>query len=212
MNNVFREAPRVPRKRYEDEALRARALELRSRGLSYREIARELGCSVFKVHQLISPYESPKSRIKQVHELATKVEELSRKVRELEGLASRIEATVKPPAFNIEPDLKLLCSVMEARMERRPCMYMDSDGYCTRRFVFATERVEGLDCKKGFIRGVGEDIEVCYPSVLTHWFFCLLCPDYTPAEEDEVERILGDRWVECIKGRLVLRKPEESNP
>jgi DNA-binding CsgD family transcriptional regulator len=40
----------MPRKRYDDEALRARALELRSRGLSYREIARELGCSVFKVH------------------------------------------------------------------------------------------------------------------------------------------------------------------
>jgi orotate phosphoribosyltransferase-like protein len=55
--------PGVPRRRYDDEALRARALELRAKGLSYREIARELGCSVFKVHQLISPYESPRSRI-----------------------------------------------------------------------------------------------------------------------------------------------------
>jgi DNA-directed RNA polymerase specialized sigma24 family protein len=36
--------------------------------LSYREIARELSCSVFKVYQLISPYESPRSRIKQVLE------------------------------------------------------------------------------------------------------------------------------------------------
>ncbi len=74
-----------------------------------------------------------------------------------------------------------------------------------------SERVEGLDCKKGFIRGAEEGIEVCYPSVLTHWFFCLLCPYYTPAEGEEVERILGDRWAECINGRLVLRKPEESN-
>ena len=41
--------PGVPRRRY-DDVLRARALELRSRGLSYRETARELGCSVFKVH------------------------------------------------------------------------------------------------------------------------------------------------------------------
>jgi len=40
----------VPRRRYNAEALRQRALELRSKGLSYREIARELGCSVFKVH------------------------------------------------------------------------------------------------------------------------------------------------------------------
>jgi hypothetical protein len=84
-------------------------------------------------------------------------------------------------------------------------------GYCTRHFVFVSERVEGLDCKKGFIRGAEEGIEVCYPSVLTHWFFCLLCLYYTPAEREEAERILGDRWAECINGRLVLRKPEESN-
>ena len=38
----------MPRRKYDDEALRARTLELRSRGLSYREIARELGCSVFQ--------------------------------------------------------------------------------------------------------------------------------------------------------------------
>jgi transposase len=67
--------------------------------LSYREIARELGCSVFKVYQLISSYESPRSRIRQVHELATRVEELSSKPRDLEVLASRLESTVKPPAF-----------------------------------------------------------------------------------------------------------------
>ena len=201
----------MPRRRYDDEALRQRALELRAKGLSYREIARELGCSVFKVYQLISPYESPRSRIRQVHQLATRVEELSKRLRELEVLASRLEAAVKPPAFNIGPDLELLCNVMEARMTYRPCIHMDSDGYCTRHFVFTSERMEGLDCRKGFIRGAEEDIEVCYPSVLTHWFFCLLCPYYTPAEEDEVERILGDRWVECINGKLVLVGPEGSN-
>jgi transposase-like protein len=101
----------VPRRRYDDEALRQRALELRSKGLSYREIARELGCSVFKVHQLISPYESPRSRVRQVVELASRVEELSRRLRDLEGLASRLEATVKPPAFSVEPDLRLLCII-----------------------------------------------------------------------------------------------------
>jgi len=199
----------VPKRRYDDEALRQRALELRSRGLSYREIARELGCSVFKVHQLIAPYESPRSRVRQVHELAGRVEELSRRLRDLEGLASRLEAAVKPPVFNIEADLRLLCNAMEARMEYRPCIHMDSDGYCTRHFVFASERLEGIDCRRGVVRGV-VDVEVCYPSVLTHWLFCLLCPDYTPAEGEEAERILGDRWVECINGRLVLVGPEES--
>jgi hypothetical protein len=87
-------------------------------------------------------------------ELAGKVEELSRKLRELEVLASRLEATVKPPVFNIGADLGLLCrNVMEARMIYRPCIYIDSDGYCTRHFV--TERVEGIDCRKGVIRGLG---------------------------------------------------------
>jgi predicted transcriptional regulator len=200
----------VPKRRYDDEALRQRALELRARGLSYREIARELGCSVFKVHQLIAPYESPRSRVRQVHELAGRVEELSRRLRDLEGLASRLEAAVKPPVFNIEADLRLLCNAMEARMEYRPCIHMDSDGYCTRHFVFASERLEGIDCRRGVVRDV-VDVEVCYPNVLTHWLFCLLCPDYTPAEGEEAERILGDRWVECINGRLVLVGPEESS-
>ena len=199
----------MPRKKYDDEVLRARALELRSKGLSYREIARELGCSVFKVYQLISSYESPRSRIKQVVELATRVKELDRKLRDLEGLASRLEVAIKPPAFNIEADLELLCNVMEARMEYRPCRHMDSDGYCKRHFIIG--RVEGIDCRRGVVRGV-RDVEVCYPSVLTHWFFCMLCPYYTPAEGEEAERILGDRWTECINGRLVLRGPEESNP
>jgi predicted transcriptional regulator len=202
--------PGVPRRRYDDdEALRARALELRSKGLSYREIARELGCSVFKVHQLISPYESPRSRIRQIQELSTRVDELNRRLRDLEGLASRLEATVKPSAFNIEADLRLLCNAMEARMDYRPCVHMDPDGYCTKRFII--EGADGIDCRKGVIRGV-VDVEVCYPSVLTHWFFCMLCPDYTPAEGEEAERILGDRWAECVNGRLVLRGPEESNP
>jgi hypothetical protein len=40
----------------------------------------------------------------------------------------------------------------------------------------------------------------------------MLCPGYTPAEEDEKDEILGDRWVERINGKLVLVKPEEINP
>jgi hypothetical protein len=83
---------------------------------------------------------------------------------------------------------------------------MDFDGYCTLHCVF--DRIDGLDGRR-----VVEGGDECYqPNVLTHWLFCMLCPDYTPAEDDEMRRILGDRQVECINGRLVLRKPEESNP
>ena len=48
------------------------------------------------MHQLISHYESPRSRVRQVQEPATRVEELGRKLRDLEVLASRLEVAVKP--------------------------------------------------------------------------------------------------------------------
>jgi hypothetical protein len=171
--------------------------------LSYRGIASELGCSVFKVYQLISPYESPRSRIRQVVELAGRVEELSRRLRDLESLASRLEAAVKPLVFNIEPDLRLLCIVAEIRANLKPCIYMDSDGYCTLYCAF--DRIDGLDGRR-----VVEGVEECWqPNVLTHWLFCMICPDHTPAEGEEAERILRGREVVCTGRRLVLRKPEE---
>jgi orotate phosphoribosyltransferase-like protein len=75
--------PRVPRRKYDDEALRARALELRSRGLSYRGIACELGCSVFKVYQLISSYESPRSRVGRLWSLLVELKSSARRFETL---------------------------------------------------------------------------------------------------------------------------------
>jgi hypothetical protein len=40
---------RMPKRKYDDEVLRARALELRAKGLSYRG-SLGAGCSVFEVH------------------------------------------------------------------------------------------------------------------------------------------------------------------
>jgi hypothetical protein len=83
---------------------------------------------------------------------------------------------------------------------------MDFDGYCTLHCVF--DRIDGLDSRR-VVEGGNE----CYqPNVLIQRLFCLICPDYTPTEDDEMRRILGDRQVECINGRLILRKPEESTP
>jgi hypothetical protein len=53
----------VPRRYDNDEALRQRALEHRAKGLCYREIARGAWLRVFKVYQLILPYENPRSRL-----------------------------------------------------------------------------------------------------------------------------------------------------
>jgi predicted transcriptional regulator len=205
------EVPGVPKKRYDDEALRARALELRAKGLSYREIAGELGCSVFKVHQLISPYESPRSRIRQVHELAIRVEELNRKIRDLESLASRLEVAVKLPAFNIEADLELVCSVAAYRVNMGVCAYMDSEGYCN-RWCFYNVRVGGLNARRHSEEDEGEVWECYEPNVLTHWALCLVCPAYTPADDDRRREILGDRYVECVNGKLVFRKIERATP
>jgi DNA invertase Pin-like site-specific DNA recombinase len=60
-------------KRYDDDALRARALELWKEGLSYREIARRLGCSTYKVYELLSPQENTQSRTKRIEELARRL-------------------------------------------------------------------------------------------------------------------------------------------
>jgi hypothetical protein len=199
----------VSRKKYNDEVLRARALELRAKGLSYREIARELGCSVFKVYQLISPYESPRSRVKQVHELATRVEELSRKIMDLEGLASKLEAAVKPPVFNIEADLELVCRVAAYRVNMGLCTYMDSEGYCN-RWCFHDLRASGLNARR-YVEELEDEVWECYePNVLTHWMLCLVCPAYTPADDDRRREILGDRYVECVNGKLVFRRIERA--
>ena len=96
----------------------------------------------FKVHQLIAPYESPRSRVRRVQELATRVEELSSKLRELEVLASRLEATVKPSVFS-EADLELACRVAAYRVNVGLCAYMDSGGYCS-RWCFHDLRASGL--------------------------------------------------------------------
>jgi orotate phosphoribosyltransferase-like protein len=44
----------MPKKKYNDEELKQKALELRKQGLSYREIAKKLNCSIFKIHEVLS--------------------------------------------------------------------------------------------------------------------------------------------------------------
>jgi orotate phosphoribosyltransferase-like protein len=44
----------MPKKKYDDQELKQKALELRKQGLSYREIAKKLNCSIFKVHEVLS--------------------------------------------------------------------------------------------------------------------------------------------------------------
>ena len=88
----------MPKKRYDDEALRRKALELRKLGMSYREIARELGCSVYKAHQLISqPKKAPvtpssiQQLAKDLRRLKAVVASQSIKIRDIEAKLKQLE-------------------------------------------------------------------------------------------------------------------------
>jgi chromosome segregation ATPase len=93
----------MPKKRYADDELKQKALNLRREGYSYREIAEKLGCSVYKVHELISSYENPSSRLKQAVELADKLDELSSKVKSLESTISYLK-----PLADLSKDIEEL--------------------------------------------------------------------------------------------------------
>jgi predicted transcriptional regulator len=190
----------MPKKKYDDEALRARALELRSKGLSYREIARELGCSVFKVYQLISSYESPRSRIKQVHELARMVDELGRRVSELNAKLGELEhrlSQLKPlediskVIHDLRGDVDSLSthileledamdwirrSVSRRLKGRSECMYIDKDGYCT--MWYWGSKVEGWDMRED----VSEGRKIYHLNVRRHPLVCTSCPTYKPKQ------------------------------
>jgi hypothetical protein len=55
-------------------------------------------------------------------------------------------------------------------------------------------------------------MEYYQPNVLTLRLLCLLCPVYTPEGDNEKEKTLGDRYIERVNGKLVLRKPERTTP
>jgi hypothetical protein len=94
---------------------------------------------------------------------------------------------------------------------------MDSGGYCNRWF-FHNVRVSDLNARRHVEELEGEgngesEVWECYElNVLTHWMLCLICPAYTPADDDRSRKILGDRIVECVNGKLVFRKIERATP
>jgi len=190
----------MPRKRYDDEVLRGRALELRGRGLSYREIAKELGCSVYKVHELLSPIESPKSRIKQVVELSRKVEELGRavadfesKFNELKSMLSEVRPSlelikevseVKKRLSSLEEGLRIVEEFARIRVEHEDlrCYWVDEEkGLCT--LLYCDEGEPG--CEKVAERIEGEEIVFYLQNVRKHPLICTVCPYYKPRKSPE---------------------------
>jgi transposase len=132
----------MPRKKYNDEELKQKAIDLRTKGYSYRAIAKTLGCSVYKIHDLIAPFENLNSRLRQVAELARKVDAMSDKVSRLESVlmlmkpledVNRNVLTVKQELgriskeiVSLKDDMRLIKEGVDLRfLEENQCVNMD---------------------------------------------------------------------------------------
>jgi len=189
----------VPRKIYDDEKLRPEALKLRRQGLSYREIAKRLGCSVYKVHELISGYESPSSRLKQAIELADKLDTLASKLKELEAQVSKLQSflsnvkaleglageasKLREEVESLNKRFKVLENSIDwirISVERRlmddhhGCVWLDGGGYCTCWRL--TKEIRGLNTRPAIIEGT----TVYLLNAKKHPLICTACPAYKP--------------------------------
>jgi len=181
----------MPRKVWDEEKLKPIMLELRKRGKSYREIAKEIGCSTFMVSKILSPFENPSSRLKQAAELAEKVERVSRNLEEIEKRLEKLKAEDLMERFlKIEKSVKemkeSLSSISEKVMwiemsaERRVrddsigCIWLSKEGYCTK--WYSHKRQEGLEMKADKIKGK----TVWRLKAKKHPLICASCPSYEP--------------------------------
>jgi len=160
----------MPKKVWNEKELLSKIIELRKKGMSYREIAKNIGCSTFTVSRILSPFENPQSRLKQVVELAEKVDEISKKVEKLNRMLNIVESVGKIAAvLNVTKDrvskLEDKISELEEKMEiiemnakmrvegDYKCKYIDENGLCT--------CFDEIDVKKQPL-------------------YCLDCPEYRP--------------------------------
>jgi ParB-like chromosome segregation protein Spo0J len=181
----------MPKKVWDEERLKPIMLELRKRGKSYREIAKEIGCSTFTVSKILSPFENPNSRLKQAAELAEKVERASRNLEEIEKRLEKLKAEdLVERLSKIEKSVKemkeSLRSVSEKVMwiemsaERRVrddsigCIWLSKEGYCTKWYWH--KRQEGWEMKADKIKGK----TVWRLKVKNYPLICTSCPSYEP--------------------------------
>jgi len=167
----------VPKKKYDDEELRKKALEFRKKGMSYREIAKELGCSVYKVHQVLSPLEGTSSRLKQAVELAKRVDEASQRLEELskgiDELSNKLEELrselreMRAKVESISKDMELVSS--QGEWKSKHCKYCREDGYCAWWRWY--KEVKGWDMKEE-IDGWSKIYRL---NVRKHSIYCATC-------------------------------------
>ncbi|MCS7119405.1 MAG: hypothetical protein RMH75_06035 [Archaeoglobaceae archaeon] len=176
----------MARRKLDDLRIKEEALKLRREGYSYREIAKKVGCSVFKVHSLISQYESPRERIKQVVELSDSVEKLKgefdeilRKLKEHESILKDLEElgkikklmeSLNEKVNSLNNDFELIRS--HAEWKYRNCKYCRDDGYCDKwRW---RSPVPGWDMKEE-TRGGKKTYRL---NIKKHTMYCAACHEF----------------------------------
>lgn len=85
----------MPRKKPDDDELRKRALELRKKGFSLREIGKQIERSSYKAWELVSPYEDHQPKITQVSELNERIAGLNDRLNELTKVTDDLSAQLK---------------------------------------------------------------------------------------------------------------------
>lgn len=190
----------LPKRKYDDEKLRGEALKLRGEGLSYREIAKRLNCSVYKVYELISEHESPAVRLRRLRKLVNAVDELESRVRALDREASRLQSIVSASEISelkrvieeqrsrlstlerkvleisarVEPPLALIeLSASWRQWGTYACGHIDESGYCT--YWWWTSRPEGLEVREAIHK---DGMKAYMINVRKHPLVCVACPVY----------------------------------
>jgi len=146
----------MSRARVVDESIRAKAIELRSKGLSYREIARELGISVATAFRLVKSVEGASAPVSTG---SANSEDMDlKKVLDGVALLTLIEAYNTKRLHEIEELIRWIQIGASLRLVGDfRCVWIDANGYC-KALILGEKRI----------------------NVFENPFLCVACPLYTP--------------------------------
>lgn len=99
-------------------------MALREKGYSYRQIAKELDCSLFKVSQLISDVEQPESRLKKLVEIDGRIKNLNSNLNSLADSVADINRKM--------PNIQHVESILEHFSKAEECIKKEEEAIKTR--------------------------------------------------------------------------------
>lgn len=177
----------MPIRKYDDKELRPKAVALRKQGLSYAQIAKRLGCSPGKVHQLIGPLESTQARLKQLAEIDRRIEglrsRLSGLANELKDLRRDAEELSEAVNADLILSMKAFLDVLLYHRAGRAfnCVHADDEGYC--RLYRFSSLPDMVEFREIFIEDREGNLARRYLANVRRGpgaALCILCPHYEP--------------------------------